>query len=131
MIIGSMKDVARQVDSRCSTTPAVRQIGGSDPDYVKRASRLARPFGYDAINLNCGCPSEKVAGKGAFGAALMRTPALVSELCLAMREGAGGDTPVTVKCRIGVDDDDSYEQLAAFVDEVRISVTNLCVATVP
>lgn len=95
------------------------QIGGSDPACAKQACQLARPFGYDAINLNCGCPSDKVAGKGAFGAALMRTPGLVSELCLAMREGAGGDTPVSVKCRIGVDDDDSYEQLAAFVDEVR------------
>lgn len=49
----------------------------------------------------------------------MRTPSLVKELCLAMRDGAGEDTPITVKCRIGVDDDDSYEQLAAFVDEVR------------
>lgn len=80
---------------------------------------MARPFNYDAINLNCGCPSDKVAGKGAFGAALMRKPDLVAELCSAMHEGTGGDVPITVKCRIGVDDDDSYEQLAAFVDEVR------------
>ncbi len=94
------------------------QIGGSDTSYVREACRLARPYNYDAINLNCGCPSDKVAGKGAFGAALMRTPTLVKDLCLAMREGAGGDTPITVKCRIGVDDDDSYEQLAAFVHEV-------------
>lgn len=94
------------------------QIGGSDTTYVKEACRLARPYNYDAINLNCGCPSEKVAGKGAFGAALMRSPSLVKDLCLAMRDGAGEDTPITVKCRIGVDNDDSYEQLAAFVDEV-------------
>lgn len=60
-----------------------------------------------------------MAGKGAFGAALMRSPSLVKDLCLAMRDGAGEETPITVKCRIGVDDDDSYEQLAAFVDEVR------------
>lgn len=49
----------------------------------------------------------------------MRSPSLVKDLCLSMRDGAGGDTPITVKCRIGVDNDDSYEQLAAFVDEVR------------
>ena len=95
------------------------QIGGSDTTIVREACRLARPYNYDAINLNCGCPSEKVAGKGAFGAALMRSPSLVKDLCLAMRDGAGEETPITVKCRIGVDDDDSYEQLAAFVDEVR------------
>lgn len=95
------------------------QIGGSDTSYVREACHLARPYSYDAINLNCGCPSEKVAGQGAFGAALMRTPSVVKELCLAMRDGAAEETPITVKCRIGVDDDDSYEQLAAFVDEVR------------
>lgn len=95
------------------------QIGGSDTTDVREACRFARPYGYDAINLNCGCPSEKVAGKGAFGAALMRSPGLVKDLCLAMRDGAGDDTPITVKCRIGVDNDDSYEQLAAFVEEVR------------
>ena len=95
------------------------QIGGSDTTDVREACRLARPYNYDAINLNCGCPSEKVAGKGAFGAALMRSPSHVRDLCLAMRDGAGEGTPITVKCRIGVDDDDSYEQLAAFVDEVR------------
>ncbi|CAM9962985.1 unnamed protein product, partial [Hapterophycus canaliculatus] len=94
------------------------QIGGSDVKDVREACRVARPYGYDAINLNCGCPSDKVAGKGAFGAALMRSPGLVKDLCLAMRDGAGSDTPITVKCRIGVDDDDSYEQLAAFVEEV-------------
>lgn len=97
---------------------SILQIGGSDTTYVREACRLARPYKYDAINLNCGCPSDKVAGKGAFGAALMRSPSLVSDLCLAMRDGSGGDTPITVKCRIGVDDDDSYEQLAAFVDKV-------------
>ncbi|CAM9107680.1 unnamed protein product, partial [Ascophyllum nodosum] len=99
--------------------PVVLQIGGSDTTYVREACRLARPYNYDAINLNCGCPSDKVASKGAFGAALMRSPSLVKELCLAMRDGAGRDTPITVKCRIGVDDHDSYEQLAAFVGEVH------------
>lgn len=104
--------------SGCLTSLFSSQIGGSDTTDVREACRLARPYKYDAINLNCGCPSEKVAGKGAFGAALMRSPSLVKDLCLAMKDGAGDDTPITVKCRIGVDNDDSYEQLATFVEEV-------------
>ncbi|CAN0135934.1 unnamed protein product [Laminaria digitata] len=112
-------DLARFLDYNEGVEhPVVLQIGGSETTNVREACRLARPYNYDAINLNCGCPSEKVAGKGAFGAALMRSPSHVKDLCLAMRDGAGEETPITVKCRIGVDDDDSYEQLAAFVDEV-------------
>ena len=98
--------------------PVVLQLGGSDPEELRAASATAAPFAYDELNLNCGCPSEKVAGRGCFGAALMREPALVAELCDAMREGAGARTPLSVKCRIGVDDDDSYEQLARFVATV-------------
>jgi len=77
-----------------------------------------RPYGYDAINLNCGCPSAKVAGSGCFGAALMRDPALVASLCQSMADTMGPTTPITVKCRIGVDDDDSYEQLHGFIHTV-------------
>ena len=84
---------------------------------------------YDEINLNCGCPSERVAGRGAFGAALMRSPAHVAELCGAMAAGVASASaargvapvPISVKCRIGVDDDDSYEQLAEFVAAVTAS----------
>ena len=95
--------------------PVVLQLGGADAAMLKEASRLALPYGYDAVNLNCGCPSERVSGSGCFGAALMREPQLVAELCMAMGEGVGGQVPITVKCRIGVDDDDSYAQLAEFV----------------
>lgn len=95
--------------------PVVLQLGGADAAMLKEASRLALPYGYDAINLNCGCPSERVSGSGCFGAALMREPQLVAELCTAMGEGVEGQVPITVKCRIGVDDDDSYAQLAEFV----------------
>lgn len=95
--------------------PVVLQLGGADPAMLKEASRLALPYGYDAVNLNCGCPSERVSGSGCFGAALMREPQLVAELCTAMGEGVEGRVPITVKCRIGVDDDDSYEQLAEFI----------------
>ncbi|CBJ49172.1 FAD binding / catalytic/ tRNA dihydrouridine synthase [Ectocarpus siliculosus] len=118
-IIHNPDDLGRFLDYNEEVEhPVVLQIGGSDTTDVREACRLARPYKYDAINLNCGCPSEKVAGKGAFGAALMRSPSLVKDLCLAMKDGAGEDTPITVKCRIGVDNDDSYEQLAAFVEEV-------------
>jgi hypothetical protein len=98
--------------------PVVLQLGGSDAAMLREAARMALPYGYDAINLNCGCPSERVSGSGCFGAALMREPQLVAELCRAMGEGAEGKVPITVKCRIGVDDDDSYEQLARFVKVV-------------
>lgn len=98
--------------------PVVLQLGGADPKMLKEACRLASPYNYDAINLNCGCPSERVSGSGCFGAALMREAPLVGELCSAMSEGVEGKTPITVKCRIGVDDDDSYEQLSQFIETV-------------
>ncbi|EOD14649.1 hypothetical protein EMIHUDRAFT_197126 [Emiliania huxleyi CCMP1516] len=81
--------------------PVVLQIGGSDPAMLRRASALGASWGYDAINLNCGCPSDRVAGSGCFGAALMREPSLVGDCCAAMSEGAPG-VPISVKCRIGV-----------------------------
>ena len=98
--------------------PVVLQLGGSDPTLLAEASRLALPYKYDALNLNCGCPSERVSGSGCFGAALMAEPDRVAELCTAMGEGSRGTVPITVKCRIGVDDADSYEQLADFVAHV-------------
>lgn len=118
LTVNALLSLSTQTPQWLSASLCRPQIGGSDTTDVREACRLARPYKYDAINLNCGCPSEKVAGKGAFGAALMRTPSLVKDLCLAMKDGAGEDTPITVKCRIGVDNDDSYEQLAAFVEEV-------------
>jgi len=96
----------------------VLQLGGSEAFTLASASRSALAFPYSAINLNCGCPSERVAGAGAFGASLMRNPEHVASLCAAMGEAVGGKIPITVKCRIGVDDDDSYEQLRNFVDVV-------------
>ena len=101
-----------------SGTPLVLQLGGSNPEELAQASKIVREGGYEytEINLNCGCPSPKVAGKGCFGAALMREPALVAEACSRIAEHA--TVPVTVKCRLGVDDDDSYESLHAFVKTV-------------
>ncbi|KAL7462200.1 hypothetical protein ACHAXS_002596 [Conticribra weissflogii] len=134
--------------------PSVLQLGGSDPPQMKLAARTVYEFhelqqrqrqttsqpaassssfpihcDYTAINLNCGCPSPKVAGKGRFGAALMGEPHLVRDVAAALREGTEGTVPVTVKCRIGTDDDggradnhDSdekeYQRLRRFVETV-------------
>lgn len=93
--------------------PLALQLGGSDPALLAQAARIAADWGYDEINLNCGCPSDRVQA-GRFGACLMREPALVAECVAAM--AAAVAIPVTVKCRLGVDEDDDYEQFAAFVD---------------
>ncbi|BDA85317.1 tRNA-dihydrouridine(20/20a) synthase [Aureimonas sp. SA4125] len=93
--------------------PVALQLGGSDPEKLARATRLAAAYGYDEINLNVGCPSDRVQS-GAFGACLMREPLLVGECLQAMREAS--DVPVTVKCRIGVDDQDPEAALDALAD---------------
>ena len=96
--------------------PLVLQLGGSDPGQMKIASKIANNEGYNQININCGCPSDKVAGAGCFGASLMLKPDLVAELSLAVGEATG--RPATIKCRIGVDDNDSYDQLVNFIRTV-------------
>lgn len=99
-------------------SPVVLQLGGSVPEELAAAAKLAAGYGYDEVNLNCGCPSPKVAGKGCFGAALMRHPSTVADACRRMAAELPDGTSVTVKCRLGVDDDDSYEQLVNFVRTV-------------
>lgn len=96
--------------------PIVCQLGGSDPAKLAAAAAKVDRYGYDEINLNCGCPSSRVAGAGCFGAALMAEPQLVADCCAAM--AAVTDIPITVKCRLGVDDVDSYQQLCNFVRTV-------------
>lgn len=98
-----------------SEHPAALQLGGSDPAKLANAARIGEGFGYDEINLNVGCPSDRVQS-GAFGACLMKTPDLVADCVAAMREAV--DIPVTVKCRIGVDDQDPEESLFGFVERV-------------
>jgi tRNA dihydrouridine synthase A len=93
--------------------PIACQIGGSDPEALARAAALVEAAGYDEVNLNCGCPSPRVAGKGSFGARLMFTPELVRDCVAAMR--AAVSIPVTVKCRLGADDMDAYEDFSRFV----------------
>ena len=95
--------------------PLALQLGGSDPADLAAAARMGRDYGYDEINLNVGCPSERVSA-GRFGACLMAEPELVADCVAAMAEAV--DIPVTVKSRIGIDDRDSYEELAAFVETV-------------
>ncbi len=97
--------------------PVALQLGGSDPGKLAEAARIGEAFGYDEINLNVGCPSDRVQS-GTFGACLMRTPAVVAD-CVAAMKGAV-KIPVTVKCRIGVDDQDpeiALDTLAADVFE--------------
>lgn len=95
--------------------PLALQLGGSEPTELAVCTRMAAEQGYDEVNLNVGCPSDKVQS-GRFGACLMADPGLVAE-CVAAMAGASA-LPVTVKSRIGIDDHDSYEQLVAFVGAV-------------
>ncbi|MFC5437136.1 tRNA dihydrouridine(20/20a) synthase DusA [Rhodanobacter umsongensis] len=93
--------------------PLALQLGGSDPRELAQAARLGAEAGYDEINLNVGCPSDRVQS-GRFGACLMREPALVGDCVKAMRDAV--NVPVTVKCRIGVDDQDDYAGLQHFTE---------------
>lgn len=93
--------------------PLACQLGGSDPEELAQAARIVADFGYDEVNLNVGCPSDRVQS-GRFGACLMREPELVAECVAAMK--AVVDIPVTVKCRIGVDDQDPEPALDAMAD---------------
>lgn len=93
--------------------PIVLQIGGNNLENIAKATQLANAYGYDEINLNCGCPSPRVVGHGCFGAALMLDPKFVGKAMSVI--AANTDVPVTVKCRIGVDDHDSYTDLCDFI----------------
>lgn len=99
-----------------SEHPVALQLGGSDPALLAQAAKVGEVFGYDEVNLNVGCPSDRVQS-GTFGACLMRTPELVADCVAAMIETV--DIPVTVKCRLGVDDQDPDVSLFEFVDTVK------------
>ncbi|HMB37576.1 MAG TPA: tRNA dihydrouridine(20/20a) synthase DusA, partial [Wenzhouxiangellaceae bacterium] len=98
--------------------PVALQLGGSEPGDLAEAARIGAELGYDEINLNCGCPSDRVQ-KGRFGACLMNEPERVRDCLAAMGEAV--EVPVTVKTRIGVDDNDSEAFLHRFVDIVAQS----------
>jgi tRNA-dihydrouridine synthase A len=108
-------DVPRHLDFNPEEHPLALQLGGSEPADLAACAKLAARWGYDELNLNCGCPSERVQ-RGAFGACLMAEPALVADCVRAMRDAAA--LPVTVKHRIGLDRDESYGFVRDFVGTV-------------
>jgi tRNA-dihydrouridine synthase A len=109
---------ARLLRYDAAERPVALQLGGSEPADLAACARMAEDAGYDEVNLNIGCPSERVQ-KGAFGACLMREPDLVADCVAEMR--AAVRVPVTVKCRIGVDDQDPQEALFGFVERVALA----------
>lgn len=109
-------DVARHLRFNAEEHPVALQLGGSEPDDLARCARLGEQWGYDEINLNCGCPSERVQ-RGAFGACLMAEPRLVADCVKAMVDAVA--VPVTVKHRIGIDKTESYEFVRDFVGTVN------------
>jgi tRNA-dihydrouridine synthase A len=112
---------ARFLDFDKSEHPLALQLGGSEPDELARCAKLGEAWGYDEINLNVGCPSDRVQS-GRFGACLMLTPNTVADAVRAMRDAV--DIEVTVKHRIGVDEQDSYEALCDFVGTVAEAGSN-------
>lgn len=108
-------DVPRHLDFGAEEHPLALQLGGSEPEDLAACAKLGERWGYDEINLNCGCPSERVQ-RGAFGACLMAEPQLVADGVKAMRDAVG--IPVTVKHRIGIDRTESYEFVRDFVGTV-------------
>jgi tRNA-dihydrouridine synthase A len=100
--------------------PVALQLGGSEPELLAQAARIGAEHGFDEINLNCGCPSDRVQA-GRFGACLMREPRLVADGVAAMIEAVSTlprPVPVTVKCRLGVDDDHDWDRFLGFIDTV-------------
>lgn len=108
-------DVARHLRFDGAEHPLALQLGGSEPQDLARCARLGQDWGYDEINLNCGCPSERVQ-RGAFGACLMHEPQLVADCVQAMQDAV--HLPITVKHRIGIDQDESYALVRDFVGQV-------------
>ncbi len=108
-------DVARHLRFDAAEHPVALQLGGSEPQDLAQCARLAQDWGYDEVNLNCGCPSERVQ-RGAFGACLMNEPQLVADCVKAMRDAV--QIPVTVKHRIGIDRVEDYDFVRDFVGTV-------------
>jgi tRNA-dihydrouridine synthase A len=98
--------------------PVALQLGGSDPEALAAAARIGASYGYDEVNLNVGCPSDRVRS-GRFGACLMAEPGLVADCVAAMIESVA--VPVTVKTRIGIDSQDSYEFLQQLIEQVQVA----------
>ena len=108
-------DVPRHLDFNAAEHPLALQLGGSEPSDLAHCAKLAATWGYDEVNLNCGCPSERVQ-RGAFGACLMAEPRLVADCVEAMRQAVS--LPITVKHRIGIDRSENYSFVRDFVGVV-------------
>ena len=108
-------NVERHLAFSAEEHPVAAQLGGSEPDELAKCARLVEQYGYDEVNLNIGCPSERVQ-RGAFGACLMAEPDLVADCVRAMREAVR--IPVTVKHRLGINQEESYEFVSDFVEKV-------------
>lgn len=115
-------DRHRFLQFHADENPLACQLGGSNPVELAQCSKMVEDYGYDEVNLNVGCPSDRVQN-GRFGACLMATPELVAECVSAMNQAVS--IPVTVKCRIGIDERDSYEELSHFVSLVADAGCNL------
>ena len=110
-------NVPRHLDFNVEEQPVALQLGGSETDELAHCAKLAQQWGYAEVNLNCGCPSERVQ-RGAFGACLMAEPLLVRDCVKAMADAVDGALPVTVKHRIGIDKTDAYAFVRDFVGTV-------------
>jgi tRNA-dihydrouridine synthase A len=111
-------DRARLLNFDSFEHPVALQLGGSDPHALAQSARIAEDFGYDEINLNVGCPSNRVQ-EGRFGACLMAEPSLVGDCVIAMKSAVS--VPVTVKCRIGIDNQNPDEALFTFTNAVKLA----------
>jgi tRNA-dihydrouridine synthase A len=114
-------DMDRHLYFDSAEHPVVLQLGGSDPKSMAQCAAIAERYGYDEININVGCPSDRVQS-GSFGACLMATPTLVAECISAMRSACS--LPVTIKCRVGIDDQDSDDFLQEFIETTASSGSN-------
>jgi len=108
-------DKSRLLDFDASENPLVLQLGGSDPKEMATSSMIAQDWGYNEVNINVGCPSDRVQS-GSFGACLMKEPNLVAQCVESMTDKC--EIPVTVKHRIGIDDMESYDELSDFVFQI-------------
>ena len=109
-------DRHRLLDFHAAEHPLVLQLGGSQPDDMAKCAKIAEDWGYDEVNINVGCPSNRVQS-GSFGACLMQTPTVVADCVTAMQQAAS--IPISVKTRIGVDTMESYEALSHFIATVE------------
>ena len=107
-----------QFDFNKEEHPVAVQLGGSNPNHLSECSKIAEDYGYDEVNLNVGCPSERVQ-KGKFGACLMLEPNLVAECVSKMSQAVS--IPITVKCRLGIDNNNEYEFLENFINIVKVT----------